>query len=604
MTKDLLELFGLLQSRQKRKYLMLQILIILMSVGEVMGLLLLGSFISLISDINEINENQFIYSVYLFFEFKENQTFLIFFGGLVLILITITSLISILTIWRLSIFSAEIGAELSSRLFSFFMHKPWLFHTAANSSTLINKIAAECERVNSGIISPFMQLNAKLVLALFICIGLFIYQPLIALFIATVLSFAYVILFLTVRKKLTKNGEEITLHQGKRYKLMSEGFGGIKDLLLSKRQSYFIKNFNNASYSFSFSKAKNLILGQVPRYAIEMIAFSIIIILIILLIYFGFGEGKDIFPIISIYALAAIKLLPAMQQIYYSLSMIRGHLPGFYNMREDLYESKNFNQNLHEFSFSQEPNNVDFFTNEVRLQEVTFSYPGTDLQILKNVNITIPKNKLIGIVGPSGSGKSTLIDIFTGLIEPNTGSLLIDNKELISENKRLWQSNIGIVSQNIFLSDSSIASNIAFGLNAEDINYEQVNHAIKLSHLEDLVLTLPEGIESIVGERGIQLSGGQRQRLGIARALYNNSNILILDEATSSLDGITEKLIMQAIHDFMGLKTMILIAHRLSTVKECHLIYLLVDGKIEDSGSYKELLERNAIFQKMVENSS
>lgn len=599
MLQSLIKLFHFLTYSQKKKFFLLQILIIFMSVTEVASLMIIGGFLSIISDFEQIYNNPLLFSAYNFFSQDSPETFIVIFGFGVLVFLIFSSVLSMFTVWRLSIFSAQIGANLSSQLFSYYMLRPWLFHAAGNSSDLINKIAAETERVNSGIISPLLQLNAKLVLAFLICISLFIYDPMIASLIALVFSSAYFLLFFTVRRNLTINGERISRFQALRYKLMSEGFGGIKELLLTNRQNYFIDEFEEASINFSFAKARNLIYGQIPRYLIEMIAFSMVIIFVLYLALVSSASISTIFPIISVYALAALKLLPALQQIYYSLSMMRGHLPGLDNMEEDLTKSRE--KSIQNSSVDLMLNKLNFSQN-VRLKNINFSYEGTTNKTLQDININIGCNQTIGIVGSSGSGKSTLVDILLGLIQPDTGSIFIDDIKLESSNLKLWQQSIGFVSQNIFLADESIENNITFGISNNKIDKKKLLTAIELAQLKDFVVSLPRNEKTIVGERGVQLSGGQRQRIGIARALYNDSKMLVLDEATSSLDGITEKLIMESIDSFMGEKTLVIIAHRLSTVKKCDKIYLLESGKVIEEGNFEALSQNSKIFKHMIDN--
>jgi len=241
--------------------------------------------------------------------------------------------------------------------------------------------------------------------------------------------------------------------------------------------------------------------------------------------------------------------------------------------------------------------------NSIAFCNVSFTYPGSCYPVLNDLNIEVKANSVIGFVGASGSGKSTIIDLLLGLIEPDNGEIVIDGSPVTESNKRSWQNSVGFVPQSIFLSDSSITENIAFGIAKPQIDLEKVNRAANMAHLSDMIAELPQGMQTTVGERGVQLSGGQKQRIGIARALYNDPDVLVLDEATSALDGITEKLIMDAIHDFSGKKTIIMIAHRLATVKKCDVIFLLDQGKIIDSGTYDELESRNDVFKKMTEHA-
>jgi len=338
----------------------------------------------------------------------------------------------------------------------------------------------------------------------------------------------------------------------------------------------------------------------VPRYAMELIAFGSMISLVLFLLIVQIAELASIIPLLSIYALAGFKLLPALQQIYMSLAIIKGDLSAFKNIKDDLIESAE--------STNKKPSNtleISSFklSKNIVFENLNYSYPSSAIKALDDISLSISAQNIIGLVGSSGSGKSTAVDILLGLITPSSGRVLIDGVELSMENMRDWQNNIGFVAQTIFLADLSIRENIAFGIEPSDIDDDRIQEVIKMANLDDYLFTLPEGTSTQVGERGVQLSGGQRQRIGIARALYNNPSVLVFDEATSSLDGISEKVIMDAIHSLSGTKTIILVAHRLATVKKCDSLFLLEKGRIIDHGTYDDLLQTNAIFQEMNEHA-
>ena len=305
-----------------------------------------------------------------------------------------------------------------------------------------------------------------------------------------------------------------------------------------------------------------------------------------------------VLPILSVYALATFKLLPAFQLIYANSAVIKGNMAAFESIRQDLINSSNL-----KFEISQTEQSYLNLNKKIELENVTFTYPNKDKPTLKQLNMVIPVNSIIGLVGPSGSGKSTLIDIILGLIKPEQGLLKIDNKTINNNNRRSWQNTIGFVAQSIFCPEGSIAENVAFGIPQEQIDLEQVQNALKLAHLTDLIQNLEQDIHTKVGERGVQLSGGQRQRIGIARALYHKAQVLIFDEATSSLDGITEKMIMDAIHDFGGKKTIIMIAHRIKTVQKCDQIFFIDKGRVVDKGTYHELIEKNEHFKNLAKHT-
>lgn len=602
MLNQLKELYGLLTADQRKKLLRLQFLVVLMSFAEIAGVVSIGPFMALVGDMSQLQGAGMMAELYRASGFTEPRTFLFWLGIGVLVVLTGAALISMFTIWRLSMYGARVGAQLASRLYIHYMHQPWLFHASGSSSQLTNQIAQECERINGQIIKPLMQMNAKLVMALFMSVAIFLYNPLVAVAGLVIFSVAYVLLFRIVRRRLIRNGRSISEAQRLRFKLMGEGFGGIKDALLLGRQQVFTDRFDGASNRFAEAQGTTQALSQAPRYAMELVAFGSVIFLVLYLLAAHEGNLGSILPVLSVYVLAGFKLLPAFQQIYTSLSQIRGNLAAFDSLRNDLYASSH--GHILKQPTEQERAEQHLAPKQsIHLDNATFTYPGKLEPALKGLDIVIPVNQIVGLVGASGSGKSTAIDLLLGLIEPSQGQLLVDDQPVTSTNRRAWQNALGFVPQSIFLADSSIRENIGFGLPPDVINDEKVCHAVRLAHLDELIAELPDGLDTRVGERGVQLSGGQRQRIGIARALYHDAEVLILDEATSALDGITENSIMEAINAFSGKKTIIMIAHRLATVRQCDHIYLLSEGRVVDEGNYQSLLKRNRTFQRMAQHA-
>lgn len=603
MLTQLKELYSLLTTEQRQKLLRLQILVVLMSIAEIAGVVSIGPFMALVGDISQLQGDGMIATLYEASGFSEPRTFLFFLGILVVVVLTGSALISMYTIWRLSIYGAQVGAELSSRLYNYYMYQPWLFHASGSSTQLTSQISQECDRITTSIIKPLMQMNAKLVMATMMAVAIFIYNPMVALAGSVIFAVAYMLLYRIVRRRLIRNGKGITKAQRTRFKLMSEGFGGIKDALLLGRQSVFTERFDMASSRLARAQGTNQAMGQVPRYAMELVAFCSVILLILYLLAAYEGDLGSILPVLSVYALAGFKLLPAFQQVYTSISNIRGNLAAFDTLRDDLRASSQTSQKSRSFSLNEKQDNQWRPRQSIQLKDVTFTYPGKEEPALKNLTMEIPANQVIGLVGASGSGKSTAIDLLLGLLESQQGALMVDGIPVTDGNRRAWQNSLGFVPQAIFLADTSIRENIAFGLPPEAIEEENVKRAASMAHLDELIAELPNGLDTRVGERGVQLSGGQRQRIGIARALYNDADVLILDEATSALDGITEKLIMDAIHDFSGKKTIVMIAHRLATVKQCDCVYLMEGGRVIDFGNYSDLVQRNQTFQRMAQHA-
>jgi HlyD family secretion protein len=601
MYTNLKSLLSLLSTQQRRRLILLQFLVIFMAFAEVAGVFAISPFIGLVADLDQIYSDSIIGQLYSFSGFTNPSNFVTAVGAGVLFLLTFAALMNIYTIWKFSMFAAQIGADLSNRLFVYYMAQPWLFHSEVNSSELVNKIVQECNRMSSLVITPILQLNARIVMALVMVIAIFIYNPGIAVMGTAIFVIAYFLLFLLARYQLDRNSTTISREQITRFKMMSEGFGGIKDTLLLGRQAEFNKAFTNASNKLAYAQGNNNTLSMFPKYLLELMAYSSVIFLILYLNLENGGRLEDTLPILAVFALAGFKLLPAINLCYVALSIVRGNMSSFEILRKDLLDSAGIE--VQGFG----DNETNLVSSEklvkIELENISFTYPNSDNLTLKNINLNISVGSFIGVVGSSGSGKSTLMDIVLGLIEPAIGVIRINGKALDSSNLGAWQNNIGVVSQNIFLADSSIQENVAFGIPSEKVNKSFVLNAIKLANLDEFIETLPEGIDTKVGERGVQLSGGQRQRIGIARALYNDASVLVFDEATSSLDGITEKKVMDAIYNLSGQKTVIMVAHRLASVKKCSCIYLMHEGTIIDSGTFDGLAKRNKLFQDMTDLS-
>jgi len=593
------QLFALLTDEQLKHFYVLQVLVVVMAFTELLGIASIAPFMALVGDMSILESNGVFAQLYQLSGLNDPMDFLFYTGVFVLVMLTFSTLVSMFTIWKLSIFGARIGTELADRLYSYYMQQSWQFHASGSSAQLTKQVSTEAARISNGIIQPLVRMNAKLVLALFISVGIVIYEPLIAILGLFIFSLAYFLLYRLVRKKLVSNGQKLSNVSTQRFRLMNEGFGGIKDVLLLNRSHDFIERFHNSGKVFARAQGTNIAISQVPRYFVELIAFGAMISLVLVLIKLHSGNLGEVLPILAVYALAAFKLLPALQQIYASVSTIKGNVAAFEAVKKDLERSF---ENQKSFNETPSPISISLHKSIV-LQQIEFSYPGKEIAAVDGVSMSIPANSVIGLVGSSGSGKSTLIDLLLGLLTPQHGSLYVDDIRITANNRRAWQNLLGFVPQSIFLSEGTIAENIAFGVPAKDINLEQVNKALTLANLSELVNQLPEGINTKVGERGVKLSGGQRQRIGIARALYHEAQVLVFDEATSALDGITEKIVMDAIHEFSGKKTIIMIAHRLKTVEKCDLIYFMEHGKIVDRGTYQDLVVRNLKFKEMAKHA-
>lgn len=602
MIKYLLSIYSVFNKNQKKKLFFLQVLIIATALLEVGSLFLVGQFMFLLTDIKNLHSKEHYIFLYNFFNFSNDQDFFIIFSIITLIFFIITTFISIALVWKLSMYGSKVGVEISIRIYKHFLNQKWLFFTKNNSSNLINKISLEAERVNTGIIQPFMQINAKIILSALIVISIFIYDFFTSLIGLLVFLLSYFVLYKTVQKKLYKYGEVVSITQSLRLKILTETFGSIKEILLLGRKNYFQTNYENQSYKYAYASGIGQVLMATPRYIIELIAIFFFSIIMIVMIYNNAVEFKSIIPFLTVFGFAIFKLLPSLQQIYYGLASIKASLPSLENILNEIQESniEDYVDIQKDFDFTERDALV--LEKEIVLTNISYRYQ-KNKDTLSDINMHIEKNTTVGIAGPSGSGKSTLVDIIIGLIEPVKGNIFFDGTILKEEkHKRRWQNNIGYVSQSIYLIDASISENIFFGMNKEDINLEKLKKCLEISNLNDFIKELPNGVNTIIGENGIQLSGGQKQRIAIARAIYHDVDFLVFDEATSSLDGVSERKIMDAIKNLSGQKTILIIAHRLSTLKNCNIIYFMNNGKIMDSGNYDYLINNNQLFKKMSEN--
>lgn len=429
MFKLIKELFSLLTHSQRKRFYMLQVLVIIMAVAEIAGVASIIPFMSLVGDMNLLNKDNLIGNVYEASGLSSPTYFVMLLGGVVLFMLFVSALISIYTTWRLSMFASVVGTEIANRLYSHYLHQNWLFHASGSSAQLTKQITSESGRVTGGVLLPLMQMNAKLVMALMMSVAIFSYDPAVAITGILMFSLAYFGLYKSVKSLLHRNGETISASSEKRFRLMNEGFGGIKDVLLLGRRADFIKRFNQSGDALAQSQGLNNTLASVPRYFMELVVFGAMIALVIYLIASHEGNLGLILPILSVYALAGFKLLPAFQQIYSSVATIKGNASAFESIQQDL---KNSIRKVKRCITAEATHqNMMTLQQQIKLENITFAYPGKASPALNDLSLTIRANSVIGVVGASGSGKSTLIDVLLGLIQPQQGQLKIDRKSVV-----------------------------------------------------------------------------------------------------------------------------------------------------------------------------
>lgn len=594
----LLELFD---RRERRQFAWILLTMLVMALVSTFGVAAIMPFMSLLANPGAVHDNRWLSYAYELFGFSSPTAFLFAIGIATLLLLMFSNALRAFTDWMILRFVRDMQHELSRRLLAQYLSEPYAFFLNRNTATLSKNIFSEVGAVINGVLMLFMKGLSQGVLAISILVLLIAVDVWLALSIAFIFGALYGLIFAGIRKKQAELGRERLVANSLRFKAADEAFGGIKDVKVLGREHHFIDRFERPSRRFMRAVASNQMMSQLPHYALETLTFGGILIIILYLL--GTGHSMEgALPLLSLYAFAAYRLMPSLQQVFLSVTQIRFNTPALEELHHDLANigrSTPLHSSREAVSAAAPPPAPPALALELRLSGVSFTYPGAEEPALRGVDLSLPRNQTIGLVGATGAGKTTLVDLILGLYLPDRGSIAVDGVELTEAMLPVWRRQVGYVPQQIFLSDDSVLNNIAFGVPDSEIDCPAAERAAEIAQLHDFILTLPEGYATVVGERGIRLSGGQRQRIGIARALYQDPEVLIMDEATSALDTLTEDAVMEAIRRLAGRKTMVLIAHRLSTVEDCDLIYLLDHGRVTGCGTYQELRRTHSVFQAM-----
>lgn len=573
----------LLNARERKRSVQLLTIMILMAFFEVLGVGSIMPFLSVLGNPQVIESNQYLAFAYNYFSFENKDAFLIFLGVFALIILIISALFRSLATYANARFSNMRRHSISRQLLSKYLHQPYSFFLSRNSSEMSKVILSEVDIFIGQVMQPSLNLMTYIVVTVALTGFLIVVDPVLAFILVVLFGTFYSMTYLIIRKYLIKMGLELQKANEKRFKIVSETIGGIKDLKVLGRESAYLNSFDKPSEVFSSYQASSTTLSQVPQYIVEVLAFGSLLVMSMYTIVSNETDLGTMLPVLGLYALGALKLKPAIQQIYSSVSSLRFGQPVLKAILNDLHQKSqqeiSILNNLKRLSLRK----------QLKLKNINFHYPNTKNLALLDISVDIKANSTVGIIGTTGAGKSTLVDIILGLLMPTGGNIEIDDNMLNPDNIRQWQNAIGYVPQSIFLADDTIACNIAFGIEKEEIDMAQVEKVAEMAQVHEFVLRLNNGYDTIIGERGVRLSGGQRQRLGIARALYHEPELLVLDEATSALDNQTEAEVMKAIDNMSGSKTIIMIAHRLSTVERCDKIITLENGKITNIKSKEEL---------------
>ena len=570
-----------LSNKRRIQILLLLIVIIISGFAELVSLGAVVPFLSVLNNQDDLFNNSFVQEILSYFSINSSSELILPVTILFILSVSFSGLIRLLSVWMSSRITASIGTDLSCQSFERSLYQPFQVHTQNNSSSLISGIINHV-RESVVAIRAFLMLISSVVIVGSLTIGLFLINWKIACGSILIFGSVYYLIGYFARQRLRQNSRSIAVYATQQIKVLQEGLGAIRDLILDNNQDIYVDLYRKSDLPQRRLIAQNQFLGLFPRYAVEMLGLIFIALIAVLSISSSTSSGSLV-PVLGSLALGAQKLLPALQQIYNNWSILKANSD---DLRRVLYLLNQQIETVNTFSEMT-------FQKSITFDCVSFQYDES-LDVLKGLNFKISRGECIGLVGTTGSGKSTLVDILMGLLSPTSGRILVDNLNLFeapnTSNLSAWRSKISHVPQTIFLSDSSISENIAFGVCTKDIDIDKVKYVAGLAQISDFIESLPHGYSSNIGERGVRLSGGQRQRLGIARALYGDSEILVLDEATSALDQQTENLVMDAVNNLSRQMTIIMIAHRLSTLQRCDRIIKIENGALIKIGSPSEVL--------------
>jgi len=597
------KIIALLTPRERKHGLLVLALVMGMALLETVGVASVMPFLAVLGNPEILNTNPILNMLYTHaqsFGINTPDDFLITLGLGAFVLIIVSAAYRTLTYYVMNRYIEMRRHSISTRLLETYLRQPYVFFLDRHSGDMSKTILSEVDQLIGNVFRPAAFMFAYSFVLIAITALLLVTNPWLALLAAGLLGGLYALAFFIIRNKITRLGGILVAANKERFMAASETFSGIKDIKLLGREQSYLSRFSVPSQQYAASHADHHTLNQVPHFIIEAFVFGTMLLLILVMMITAGGLSSDslgqILPVLGLYAFAAYRMKPAVHHIYEGFASLRYGQAVVDSLYADMHPDKTPEQ-LPKTMLA--PIKVK---HSIALQHISYTYPNADKPMLTDLNLEIPVGSAVGLVGSTGAGKTTLVDVILGLLRPTQGVITVDGVPILDDQLRAWQQSLGYVPQEIFLTDTTVAENIALGIPPEQIDHEQVAYCARMAQVHDFIMQdLPEQYDTLVGERGVRLSGGQRQRIGIARALYHNPEVLVFDEATSALDTVTERAVMEAIDALAHQKTIILIAHRLSTVKNCGQIVLLEQGMVKAKGTYNELTESNLQFRKMAD---
>ena len=566
---------------------------LLSSAMEILGVGIIFAFVRTMMDPEQVWDNPSIQNFSDYFEFETVNQLLIAVGIALIALYFLKSAIGFLALFARVRFAGRVTRLFSQDLMRHYVLQPYESLMRSHSSDFTKSLISESELLGFRVVLPALTMVSEFVL-IFVMTGFLIwFNVLITSVVIILFTLLYIAIFLTINPRITAAGERRRELLRVRMKAAVEFFGGIREIKLSQRWRYYLHNYSDATRSYVRQQALLQSLPALPAFSMQ--ALAVFCVVSIVIFYGERGQTtQEVIPTIALFAAASWRMMPSFNSFMRSFLELRGHWSILVRFTEDVSIEPR------EVVDGSEHGEKIEFKKEIELDRIAYTYPGSNEPAIQDITMMIKRGSSIGLVGPTGSGKSTLVELLLGLLAPASGKLLIDGKPLTTNELNPWQRSIGYVPQHIYLSDDSIRRNIAFGLKDAEINESLIQRAAEAAQIDSFIRKeLPEGYDTKVGERGVRLSGGQLQRIGLARALYSEPELLVLDEATSALDSVNEELVAQAIQSLAGKITTVIIAHRISTIKQCDAIYYIEAGRVVAKGTFGELVEANDQFRRL-----
>ena len=589
--KLLLRLWHRIHPRRRKQIVVASLLMVVSAFAEMVTLGAVIPFVAVLVDPDRVLQYELVADLAQFLGVNQPEELVLPLAVLFVVGVLIAVVIRLAVVWSTTRLAMAIGADLSADAYERTLYQPYSTHIGRNTSEIMSGVIQKVEAIAGGILSPLQTTVGSALTIIAVMVALILIDPFLALTAVVSIGGGYVVITYAFRGRLKRNSQQITREQTRVVKAIQEGVGGIRDILIDGTQAVFLDQFRNSDRPVRRAQGSNSIIQQVPRVVLEGVAILVFSVLAVQLSGRPGGVASEL-PVLGALVLGGQRLLPLGQQCYAAATLVLGHRSHLAGALEILEQSMPENHG--------QPSPLAMkFETEIEFQHLRFRYTENGPWVIDDLNLTIRIGTRVGLVGTTGCGKSTLLDLLMGLLVPCQGAVLVDGQRLEGNGLTVWQRSIAHVPQHVFLADASLTENIAFGVRAEDIDLDRVMEAAHRAMIAEFIENEPMGYETVVGERGVRLSGGQRQRIGIARALYKKASVLVFDEATSALDDQTERAVIHSLTSLDRQATLLFVAHRLSTLRDCDVVIEMSDGRIVGQGTYEDLISTSMTFREL-----